>query len=375
MTEIELLSTLVGEIYDAALDATLWRPTLAKAARFVGGQVATLFSKNASSLTGANAYDSGLAAHYTRLYFDEYIKIDPLVFGHVLADVEQPVATSDLMAYDEFVQSRFFTEWVRPQGLVDFVSAVLDKSFASAALFGVFRDKSDGLTDDATRERMRLIVPHLRRATAISGVVSARTGEAADLAESLDGLSAGVFLLDTNGIIRHANAAGQAMLDAGDILKMVNGQLRASDAGADRQLGEAIATTIRGGATPGAKAAGLALAAGDGTRYVAHALPFGSATRQSSAIPLASLAFFVSKTAIDPPSLPEAIGRAYKLTATELRVLLAIVDAGGAPEVADALGVAASTVKTHLARLYEKTGARRQADLVKIVAGFSTPLR
>ena len=163
--------------------------------------------------------------------------------------------------------------------------------------------------------------------------------------------------------------------DAGDILKMVNGQLRASDAGADRQLGEAIATTIRGGATPGAKAAGLALAAGDGTRYVAHALPFGSATRQSSAIPLASLAFFVSKTAIDPPSLPEAIGRAYKLTATELRVLLAIVDAGGAPEVADALGVAASTVKTHLARLYEKTGARRQADLVKIVAGFSTPLR
>ncbi|MGB8758959.1 MAG: LuxR C-terminal-related transcriptional regulator, partial [Pseudolabrys sp.] len=44
------------------------------------------------------------------------------------------------------------------------------------------------------------------------------------------------------------------------------------------------------------------------------------------------------------------------------------------PEVAVALGVADSTVKTHVGRLFEKTGASRQADLVKLVAGYSTPL-
>jgi DNA-binding CsgD family transcriptional regulator len=55
-------------------------------------------------------------------------------------------------------------------------------------------------------------------------------------------------------------------------------------------------------------------------------------------------------------------------------VLLAIVDIGGVPEVAAALGVAVTTVKTHLSRLFEKTGVARQADLVKLVAGFSTPL-
>jgi DNA-binding CsgD family transcriptional regulator len=64
----------------------------------------------------------------------------------------------------------------------------------------------------------------------------------------------------------------------------------------------------------------------------------------------------------------------YRLTPTELRVLLAIVDVGGVPEVAAALGVAVTTVKTHLGRLFEKTGVARQADLVKLVAGFSTPL-
>jgi DNA-binding CsgD family transcriptional regulator len=31
-------------------------------------------------------------------------------------------------------------------------------------------------------------------------------------------------------------------------------------------------------------------------------------------------------------------------------------------------------VKTHLGRVFEKTGTRRQADLVRLVAGFSNSL-
>jgi DNA-binding NarL/FixJ family response regulator len=54
-------------------------------------------------------------------------------------------------------------------------------------------------------------------------------------------------------------------------------------------------------------------------------------------------------------------------------VLSAIVEIGGVPEVAATLGIADTTVKTHLSRLFEKMAVGRQADLVKIVAGFSTP--
>ena len=68
------------------------------------------------------------------------------------------------------------------------------------------------------------------------------------------------------------------------------------------------------------------------------------------------------------------IAKAYKLTPMELRVMLAIVEVGGVPEVAEALGIAETTVKTHLGRIYKKTDSERQADLVKLVAGFSNPL-
>jgi DNA-binding CsgD family transcriptional regulator len=45
-----------------------------------------------------------------------------------------------------------------------------------------------------------------------------------------------------------------------------------------------------------------------------------------------------------------------------------------APEVAAAPGVAETTVRTHLARLYDKTALNRQADLVKLVASFAGPV-
>jgi DNA-binding CsgD family transcriptional regulator len=66
--------------------------------------------------------------------------------------------------------------------------------------------------------------------------------------------------------------------------------------------------------------------------------------------------------------------RLTKLTPTELRVLLALVEVGGGPEIAEALGIADGTVKMHLGHLFQKTGAKHQADLVKLVAGFSSPL-
>jgi hypothetical protein len=38
------------------------------------------------------------------------------------------------------------------------------------------------------------------------------------------------------------------------------------------------------------------------------------------------------------------------------------------------MGSSSSTIRTHLRRLFSKTGTDRQADLVKLVAGYTNPL-
>jgi DNA-binding CsgD family transcriptional regulator len=104
-------------------------------------------------------------------------------------------------------------------------------------------------------------------------------------------------------------------------------------------------------------------------------LPLTSGARRRAGASYAAVAaLFVHKAALDTPSPPEVIAKTFKLTPSELRVLLALVEVGGAPEVAEALGIAETTVKFHLKRLFEKTGTRRQTELVKLVAGFANPV-
>jgi DNA-binding CsgD family transcriptional regulator len=371
----QTLSDLIGDVYDAALDQLLWPRVLERAAQFVGGVGATLFSKDAAAQLADVHHDVGIDRHYKQLYFKKYVTLDPATTGQFFAEVEEPFATADLMPFDQFIETRFYKEWVRPQGLIDFVSAILDKSATSVAMFGVFRHERDGVVDDQARRRMKLIVPHIRRAVLIGRMFDLKAAEAATFADTLDGLSAGMCLVDAEGRIVHANVAGHAIIAASDILSVVGGRLVAYDAQVKRTLEEVFAAAGEGDAALGVKGIAIPLIGKSGERYVGHALPLTSGARRNAGIAYtAAVALFIRKAALVDASAPEVMAKTFKLTPTELRVLLAIVEVGGVPQVAAALGVADTTIKTHLGRLFEKTGAKRQADLVKLVAGYATPL-
>ena len=64
-----------------------------------------------------------------------------------------------------------------------------------------------------------------------------------------------------------------------------------------------------------------------------------------------------------------------KLTQAEMRVLGALVDAGGITDVASVVGISEATVKTHLQHIFAKTNTKRQAELIKLLAGYRSSLR
>lgn len=197
--------------------------------------------------------------------------------------------------------------------------------------------------------------------------------DAAIFADMLDGLDFGTYLVDAHARLLHANAAGRAILATCNVLLDIRGQLMACDPAVSQTLRQVLAPIDGGDAYPGAIA--IPMSGLDGDRYIAHVLPLRSGPHQcAGAAGTAVAALFVRKAALAIPTRSDALRQAFKLTPTELRVLLAIVELGGVPQVARALGVAGSTIKTHLRRLFEKTGATRQADFVKLVPGYATPL-
>jgi hypothetical protein len=70
---------------------------------------------------------------------------------------------------------------------------------------GVDRNEAQLGVDDEMRRRMRLIVPHIRRAVLIGNVMDLTKADAAAFADTLGGLAAGVFLVDQNARIVLAN--------------------------------------------------------------------------------------------------------------------------------------------------------------------------
>jgi DNA-binding CsgD family transcriptional regulator len=157
------------------------------------------------------------------------------------------------------------------------------------------------------------------------------------------------------------------------VFRSIGGQLVAREAQANQDLRKAVANA---GVGMAAARGALSLIANDGARYVAYLMPLASLARNGIEAPLKTVAaaVFVSKVELDGQSYGACVARAFGLTPAELRVLLAIVDVGGVPETSQTLGIAETTVKTHLSRVFSKTGASRQADLVKLAAGFANPL-
>jgi DNA-binding CsgD family transcriptional regulator len=62
----------------------------------------------------------------------------------------------------------------------------------------------------------------------------------------------------------------------------------------------------------------------------------------------------------------------FGLTQAEARVATTIFEGLSMREASDALGVALNTVRFQLARVYEKTGVTRQAELVKMMMRLSS---
>lgn len=371
--ETAQLLQLAGLIYDAVLKPDLWNTVLERASGFVGGMGASIFRQDVIRKVGNAYYTWGMDLDYEKLYFKEYIHINPLLPAMLTVDVGQVSSNSAQLVHSEFLQTRFYREWAKPQGLIDNVFSILERSATSAAGFVVFRNEKDGLADAKAYELLASLVPHLRRAVLIGNVIEHRTTEAELFSDLLDHVRAGVFVVDASGIISYSNRAANEIVRAGDYLRVVGGKLSARQQEANQLLQEAFRASRDGDAAISNRSVAIPLMAADGTRHLAHLLPL-TRRRAAGIDPGATAAVFVQKAAIELPNPPEVIASAFQLTKTELRVLLALLQLGGGPEIAEALGVSNGTVKTHLRNLFRKTGTKHQTDLVRLVAGFSRPM-
>jgi DNA-binding CsgD family transcriptional regulator len=371
-SEATALSRLIGDIYDAALDPQLWTTALEGSCAFIGGSSAVLYWHDAATERSATLHSFNENAHYSRLYFEKYVQMNPVFPAAIFMEPGIIHTSDDLVPREEFLKTRFYREWCKPQGIVDAIAANLERGQTSSALFNIRWEEKDGVLDEAVIHRAELVVPHFQRAVAIGRLFDQHKTVEAVLTETLDHVEAGVFLVNAKGSLVFVNAIGEAMLEQGKILRRRNDTLAAVVAEADRALRDIFAAAEKGDISVGTSGVAVPLSTAPTDRWFAHVLPLTSGARRNTASRFdATAAVFVRKASLANPTPLEGLAKLYGLTASEIRVLDAVLKVNGVKAIAELLGISQATVKTHLNHVFRKSGAKRQSDLVKLVAGIT----
>src|SRR5258708_1263584 len=112
----------------------------------------------------------------------------------------------------------------------------------------------------------------------------------------------------------------------------------------------------------------------DGEPSLIHVLPLMHGDVRGRIAPRASAALFITPAVGGSDNSAVSLAALFDLTSAELRTLERIIAGDTLSEAAQALEVAITTVRTHLAHIFDKTGTSRQADLIRLAAKFAPPI-
>jgi DNA-binding CsgD family transcriptional regulator len=282
------------------------------------------------------------------------------------------ILTGEELCPDEILlASEFYLDFLRPLDVRYSIRAVLTSDPEPLSYFSAGRPHRSKPFGDAQRGLLRTVTPHLIQAIRIqSRLESVQAGRHA-VSGALERLSLAIIFLDHRCRVVEMNSTARKLIETGDGLKLERGVLVAFDTRAEVQLQQMIFG---------------AAAAGSG-RLLLHGGAV-SLPRPEGRHPLSAMIAPTGVTGIFPASrsarvvvlieepdrrsaLPlAAFARTYRLSPAEAGLAARLVSGLSLDEAARASGIRNNTARSHLKRIFAKTGARRQADLVRRVLTY-----
>ncbi|TPK96255.1 MULTISPECIES: LuxR C-terminal-related transcriptional regulator [unclassified Mesorhizobium] len=369
----EVLYSIIGEIYDCVLNPEGWTGVMTRITEAVDAAYTTVALASTADNHGRFAAQSPWDLVQMRVLQEDY-DFDgiPGLKAAVVGDIDTPIATLSLMSEAELQQTPFFQNWAKPQGLREGCITKFVHTPDRIGLMGCTTRANRGIITVEEQRFLALLSPHLRRASLIGDLLDQTRITANFYREALDHLAVPIVFAGADGAILHANGAADRMFSGQGPILSRKGLLQPQNPVVARALAEALASAAGTDASLGSRGIGLPVSAPGQPPAVAYVLPLTEGTARAAFRP-ACAAVFVSTTTSSSP-LPEAVlTTLFDLTPAEARVLLRIGSGLPASRSASSLGISENTLKTHLNRIFAKTGTRRQADLVKLISDIGMP--
>ena len=369
MHKEKIVRDLIGLVYQEAVSTTCWPTFLARLAEFLDGDAGCLSTHDFRSDAGAILSAAGISPEFVQSYGSSYASLNPWLKEERYYHLPGTIVTGrQVVGHRELVETEFYNGWLRPQGYFHRIAGVLSRANDRLAYVEVLRPQAGGCFGRRELTLFHRLLPHLQQAFQVHRVASRLQAERDAAVEVLDRLPLGVLLVDRACQLLAANSYAKQLLAEADGLTLgYNGLCAASheETASLRELASCDPLTATGGS-----------ARPDGALTLSR--PSGRRPLQVLVSPLPrtggliddegpATVLFVADPDRAVRADQETLRRLFGLTRTEARLAALIAQGERLDEAAEAMGVSVGTARTHLKRIFSKTGAKRQSELVRLL--------
>lgn len=353
---MNLHERLRRDLQAVAVDDGAWPTALEHLADYLGATEAVLGGAQPGRTPDmfAPRTDPGHVAVYEETYHQQNM----LMRAVLQQGMGVVTLTDGLAEIAQFRRSDFYNQWCVPQGFNHAITLSLASSSGWVGAIVVNTRQPVSVQQQADFEAL---APDLRRAVEQwRALVHFRSANRLTL-DTLELAGMGALFLDRQGRVQDSNATGQAILQDGQLC-LRDGRLCGADARSDATLSALIARCM---ARPDQGGGRLHIAGPLGPLQV-QCTPFPG----DMDFPLPQRPRVIVLVTDPQQKLKRrvlAMAATHGLTHAEIEMALAIVQTGSRKAAAEARGVSDATARSQLTSIFDKTGVRRQTELVRLV--------
>jgi DNA-binding CsgD family transcriptional regulator len=379
------VGALIDGIYQAGMDASRWPTFMESLASTLHAGYGTLWVHDFGE-TPIQSQDDGLEDISVTVGLDEparaqyqehYAALNVWV-PNTSQLKEGTVTVSSALYPDRLLeQTEFYDGYLRPHDLFFALGSSVVKRGTRDVKMGFVRSAQAGAYSGEELRLVRQLMPHLKNAVVLNRQLHRLRLLAGSAVAALELVPIGVILLTQAGLLMHANCRAHELSRRTRSLDFAaDGSIHAASAGATSTLQDLICGALRSSLGKSLEDGGTLQLVGPGGRklqVLVTPLPAWSGWFGGEAM----AAIFCSDPDAVVGRLSQRLQAIYRMTSAEAQLTEALVNGQSLSQYAQARCVTMNTLRTQLKSATAKAGAKRQADLVRIVltgpAIFNTP--
>lgn len=355
----------IEALYEAALDEALWPAALRNIAELTRSQAASVWVLDSS---GNSILPTFLSINFdpatVRDYLNGMASFDP-TNRYLIQHPAEPIVHDGMLADDRTEKTRAYWDWHERNVETRFrmVGQARIEETAQAGI-ALHRIRKTGRYEPADIERFAMLHRHLKRALAIGLRLGTLGGIQKFNAEWLNRSDMAVVLLDGSKRIIFANARAEQLQSVNDGLRFGNGGISLESRAENEQLRGLIERAV----SNGERREGSVRAARPSGKTPYGISVFAISQNHSALSAFRPAACVVISDPEQSTILPvERLQAAFGLTRAEARLAAKLAYGDDLRIAAEKLAITYGTARTRLSQIFEKTGTKRQGQLITLL--------